>query len=449
MSNGRPRRRSIFSGLLLIVLGVLFLMNSFVPGLGVWDLVGRYWPVVLILWGLAKLYDHLASRRAGETPPPAMTGSEFALLVFVLIFGGAILLIKRTGQHGPDWEVSLPWDRSFSLSEELPAKAVKPDAQIGINTERGDVVVHPEETTEIRVVVKKTATASNEEEAKRRAQQVTVAIQEVSGGYEVKPQMEGDMGVRVDLEVHVPKQCSIRAKTAQGDVHVSGVAGPVTVTSSRGDIEVRDAGGDVTAELRRGDLHISSIRGNLKLTGRGSEVEIADVAGEAMIEGEFYGPIRIKNVAKGTRYISQRTDLTVGQLTGRMEMSSGKLELYDAPGNVSLVTRNKDVVMENVSGRIRIESRHGDVEVRFEQPPREEVDIANDSGSVDLVLPEKSSFELAAVSRSGEVESDFHDPTLKESQENDTGKLEGKRGTRGPQIRLKTSYGTIRLRRAS
>jgi hypothetical protein len=43
-------------------------------------------------------------------------------------------------------------------------------------------------------------------------------------------------------------------------------------------------------------------------------------------------------VAKGVRYVSHRTDLTVTQLGGHMEVGSGNIEIVDAPGNVNLRT---------------------------------------------------------------------------------------------------------------
>ena len=57
MSNGMPNRRSIFGGLLLIVLGVLFLIDRFDPAFRLGHLVRLYWPVLIILWGVAKLID--------------------------------------------------------------------------------------------------------------------------------------------------------------------------------------------------------------------------------------------------------------------------------------------------------------------------------------------------------------------------------------------------------
>ncbi len=75
--------------------------------------------------------------------------------------------------------------------------------------------------------------------------------------------------------------------------------------------------------------------------------------------------------------------------------------------------------------------------------------MINTSGSIELVLPPKSSFEVQAEARKGDIECEFSElAPQKKGHRGDT-KLEGKLGATGPPLRLKTSYGTIRLRKAS
>jgi len=447
MTSGRPRRRSIFSGLLLILLGVLLLLHNlrgtFPDLLRLFD---RWWPVLLILWGLAKLYDHLAARRMGQPPPRTITGGDILLLFLVVAIVGSIGGVDWARRHGDRVDIRLPWEQTYSFSEEVPAKAIPAESRISIRTDRGDIAVHPEDTAEIRVVAKKISSGTAEEEAQKRANQVSVAITENSGSYEVRPQGQGER-VEVDLEVHVPRRASVTAWTDRGSVQIAGLAGSVTVHSQHGDIEVRDTGGDVSAELNHGDGHIVGVRGNAKLSGKGGQVEVADVKGEAVVQGEFFGPIRIGNAAKGARFISRRTDLTVTQLSGRIETGSGRLEISDAPGNVTLTTRKYDITLENVTGRIQIENRDGNIELHFPQPPREDVEVANGSGNLELVLPAKSTFEMHAETRSGDIDCEFEGCAKNEVKTHGNKKLDWKVGTKGPQLRLKTSYGTIHLRK--
>jgi DUF4097 and DUF4098 domain-containing protein YvlB len=449
MTNGRPRRRSIFSGVLLIVLGVLFLLHNFRGGFPLWDIFLRWWPVLLIVWGLAKLYDHLRARQTGEAAPRTITGGDI-LLVFILVgLVSSIGGIDWLRQHPDHWgDLGVPWAQPYSFNEEIPAKAVAADSRIAIRTNRGDIAVRPEEAAEIRVLVKKTVRESDESRAKGHAQQVSVAIVQTGDGYEVRPQSQGT-GLQVDLEVHVPKRSSVNLWTDRGAVQVTGLAGSVTAHGERGEIEIRDTGGDVSVEQARGDVHIVGARGNVKLSGKGGQIEIADVNGEAVVEGEFYGPIRIEKAARGARFISRRTDLTITQLAGRIDTGSGRLEISNAPGNLTLATRKYDVVLENVTGRVHIENRDGDVQLRFSQPPREEVEVTNASGSIELVLPPTSTFEVQAETRKGDIECEFSELAPQKKKLHGDTKLEGKLGAKGPLLRLKTSYGTIRLRKSS
>ncbi|MFZ0234089.1 MAG: DUF4097 family beta strand repeat-containing protein, partial [Candidatus Acidiferrales bacterium] len=162
-----------------------------------------------------------------------------------------------------------------------------------------------------------------------------------------------------------------------------------------------------------------------------------------------FGPIRIRNVTKTTHYGSQKSDLTLVHMTGRLELDSNEIDVSDVGGLAKLITHDKDMEVENVAGRLDIADTNGSIKVSYSQPPRAEINIANESGEVDLTLPSESKFEISAVSRSGEVQSDFDDPSLKQDNENGTGRLNGKVGAQGPKIQIATSYGTIYLRKSS
>jgi DUF4097 and DUF4098 domain-containing protein YvlB len=429
-------------------------MHSFIPGFEIGRLFLRYWPLLLILWGIAKLYDHAAAQRAGEAKPGLLTGGEVGLIFLVLVLVGAAAVSNRIHPLG-DLSIAFgPGDwfglaKTASASQELPAQPIKPGALVSISTDRGNITVHPGEGDELRVVVNKSATASSEKEAQRRLEAATAVVHEVAGGYEVRPQAGDEGSVRLDLELQVPKQVSISARTDHGDISISDLAGPITASSQKGSVEIHGTEGDVNVELQHGDARITSVRGNLRLSGHGNEVEIEEIAGDASIEGEFYGPVRVRNVAKTTRFASSRTDLTIVQLTGQLECDSRSMEISDVAGSLNLATKERDITLENIAGRIHVVARHGDIQVRFQQPPRDEVEITNDSGGIDVSLPSKSGFEISASSHSGHIENDFEAPTLKAVDEHNVSKLEGQYGPHGPKITLATSYGSISLRKST
>jgi DUF4097 and DUF4098 domain-containing protein YvlB len=448
MTNGRIERRSIFGGLLLILIGTLFLLHYMLPGMGIGHIFSRYWPVILIVWGLAKLFDHFAAQSRGQTSPPMLSGGEIALIILLFIVGGSLAGAEWIHVRNPDWNMDVGiFDHSVTSTEEIPAQPVKPGAKIAISEDRGSITVRPDATDQLRVIVTKTASAMSDTEAQQRLNNVRVTVTPVADGYQIQAQPGGEGSVRIDLEVHVPKQVTISARTDRGDIRAADFTGPLTASTRNGDVEAHNITGDVSAEMQRGDARITGVNGNVRLTGRGNQVEVGEVTGDATIEGEFYGPIRVRNVTKTTRFTSYRTDLTILQLSGHLEIDSGRLEISDTQGAVTLVTKSKDITMENIGGRIQVQDRHGDVQVRLHQAPHDEINITDDSGEIQLSLPADSGFELFASSRSGDVESEFQSPALKSVSEGETSRLEGKVGTRGPQIRLVTSYGAIHIRK--
>ena len=55
------KREPLAWGIILIVIGALFLFHNL--DIGIWDLVARLWPLILIVWGAWKLYFGLKDRQ--------------------------------------------------------------------------------------------------------------------------------------------------------------------------------------------------------------------------------------------------------------------------------------------------------------------------------------------------------------------------------------------------
>lgn len=446
----RRYRRSVFSGLLLILLGVIFLVFHFDPALRLGTLIWRFWPVVIIVWGVAKLIDHLAARQTGERTT-VLSGSEAAILILVIFclagLGFADWLRRQTNF---DFNFH-PFEEKYSQSEALPAEKVAAGAHITIESRRGDISVHVTGGNEVRVTVNKSASDSSESAADERMAAVKATIEKTADGFSIHPtNQENWQGmIEANLDVEVPKSANVTAHTDHGDVNVADVAGTLEAATKRGNIEIHNAGSDVTATLTHGDLRVSDVAGNLRVNGRGGEVDVSDVAGDANFDGEFFGPVRVRNVAKTTRYVSMRSDLTLVHLTGRLELGSDGLEVSDVGGMAKLVTHNKDMEIENVAGALDLADSHGDIRIRYSRPPTGDVNVSNDSGEVDLTLPSESNFEISAVSRSGDVSSEFEGPGLQLANEENVGKLNGTIGSRGPKITIVTSYGTISVKKTS
>lgn len=85
----RPRRRhppSIAGALVVIAVGVFLLIVNLYPALDAWAIISRYWPVLLILIGLAKVIESFRYRGApGDPNPPRQSFAPYAVLVAVAL----------------------------------------------------------------------------------------------------------------------------------------------------------------------------------------------------------------------------------------------------------------------------------------------------------------------------------------------------------------------------
>jgi Putative adhesin len=432
----------------LILIGLAFLLHTHFP---IGYLFRTYWPLLLILWGVVKLVETISARRSAEGARPFMTGGEVVLLVLFLLIAGMVSTFDRLHEKFPDMDFGDVWsDRGSPVTDDLPVRKVTPNAPISIKTARGDITIFADREDDMQIVATKTVRAGNDDESRRRGRQIVVNVNAEKNGYDVEPEINSRASrTRVDFEVHLPKNVNLTLETEHGDIVANDIKGPVTATSQNGSVEIHDTQGNVTATVQSGgDVRVSNITGDVHLMGRGNNVDLSNVQGNAAIDGEFLGSIEVDNVSETMRYASSRTDLTLLHLQGRLEMDSGSLQISDTTGSVKLNTRNRDVEIDNVSGRIDVNDAHGDISVSLKKAPKDEISIGNDSGAVDVSMPSNSSFEISAASKSGEINSDFEAGTLNQTNQEESSSLTGHVGTRGPKISINTSYGTISLRKS-
>src|SRR5258708_6472258 len=75
MANLRRRGSSLFPGLLLLFVGMMLLLHNY-RGLGIVNVLGHWWPLILIFWGGIKLYERMAATRSGDPGAASITSGE-------------------------------------------------------------------------------------------------------------------------------------------------------------------------------------------------------------------------------------------------------------------------------------------------------------------------------------------------------------------------------------
>jgi len=452
MARSRQRSSGIFTGLVLLTVGALLLLHNY-RGLELGDVLLHWWPLALIFLGLIKLYERTVARRSDDPDSARISGGEILLVIGMITLLSAVVAVDYAKRTIPG---RLPIEFSgdaYPFDLDVAPMSVPANARITVRGGHGEISVRASDSPEIRVSGKKNVHAWNESDAQRRAGPVSVEIVQNGGGYEIHPtgMGAGDSRISIDMDIQVPKKSVLTLRNEQGDITVSDMATPVSITSASGDVEVRDTGSDVSIEMHKGDVKVSDTKGDIKISGKGGQVDVASATGSFTLDGEFYGPIRADKVAKGLRFISQRTDLTLTSLTGHMEASSGNLEIADAPGDIALRTNRYSVTIENATGKVNVDNRDGDVTLRFSAPPKEDIGVTDTNASISLTLPESANFNILADCHSCDIDSEFSADSLKKtSTESGDSHLEGSYGKdRGPKITLKTSYGAISIRKTS
>jgi len=448
MSRTPSRSGGLFFGLVLISAGFLLLLHYY-GHLNLEAFLSHWWPLLIIFWGLVKLYERTVGRRFGGSDGGGITGGEVLLVVGMLALLAAVVAYERGKEIIIDTIDPSGDEHTFDI--EVPSQTIPPNVRITVRLGRGDVVVRGSEETQLRVSAKKNARTWSDSEAERLAKPVGVEIVKNGDAYEVHPTGYdlSDSRLSVDLELSIPKKSPLTIKTDKGDITISDLVSDPAISLQNGDVDVRDITGDVSVETKKGDVKASDIKGNVKVTGKGGEIDVNNATGSLTVDGDFYGPVRADKIAKGVRLISVKTDLTLSALSGHLEAGSGNLDIVDAPGNLNVRTRDLEINLENPGGKVDIDDRNANVNVRFSSVPKEDVTIADSSAEISVTLPGSSSFDVQADCRNCEISSEFAGLGATKTPAGDAS-MTGKFGSgRGPKIVLKTSYGNIALRRTS
>ena len=452
MTNGspaRPRTSGVFSGLLLIVFGFLLLLHNY-GHLQLGRLISHWWPLIFIFWGATKLYERTRAQRQGRSAGWITPGEVFLVIGLMVVVGIVVAVQEFPRQFHVDLgELGEP----YSFPVDLNPMPIAPNARISIHGGRGSITVRSSDESTLRITGQKSIRTFSESDANKRSTSIDIQAVKNGDSYEIHPTGFdlGDSRISVDMDIVVPKKSVVVVRNDRGAVTISDMASDVTASTQNGDIEINDTTGNVDVSLQKGDVKVTDTKGDVKVAGHGGEIEVVNASGSLTVDGEFYSSIRADKIAKGIRFVSQRTDLTLSQLGGHFEKSSGNLEIADAPGNLTSRTKNVSVSLENVTGKVVLDNLNGSVELRYSGSPREDITVNNERASVTLSLPSSSSFEIQADCRSCDIDSEFSGGSLNATRtDKGDSHLEGKYGSaRGPKIILKSSYDSIQIRKTT
>jgi hypothetical protein len=452
----RLPHRSIAGPVVLILIGVLFLLGT----MGIMDihhlgsLFARFWPALLILWGILKLIEHEQAKRYGQPTRGIGVGGIFLMLFLI----GAGLIAtqasrvdwKNLGEHiqiGDDQDLDeifsgSTFDYSDELSQEIPVGSI-----LHVNDDRGTITINVGDAKTIKVSVRKKVHAEKEHDAENYNSKTKpqIAVTDKIVTLNANTQGAGDKGVSTDMDIYVPATTALVITSSRGDVTLTGMNGSVEVSHHRGEVNINDQTGNVLLSLDGSSSRLAHVKGDVTIQGKANEVAVEDVDGEVHLNGEFQESVRLVRVSKTVSFRSSRTDMEFSRLDGRLDLDSGDLRADSLTGPMRLTTRSKDVALEGLSGDLRLQDSNGTVEVGLRKPGNIEID--NRKGDVQISIPPNTPVKVEARTHEGEIASDFEE--IKVDNRDKQSSASGTIGVNGPRLALNCDKGSIEIRKGT
>jgi hypothetical protein len=404
---------SIFWGLVFVVFGSLVLARNMGYPIPLWTVFSRYWPVLLIVWGLFKLVDSFGA--GANEKRPLFSGGDVAAIILVIVFGSLITLAANMNPdfgklfNTRDFDV---WDltgNNFTFTEQHVTET-SPNPVIEVSDNFGDVEVMPGDGNRITLDVKKTIRAANQSEADRLSAGFVYSISNTgpNEGMKYRIAASSNRRFKASLSIHVPLHSIVTVENRNGSVSVRGLTGNQEITNRYGDVE----------------LH--AITGTAKIQNLNGSVHVNDVSDSVTIANSF-GPINVANVRGELKISGRNNEIDVDHVEKDLDVESA--------------FQNVDI--RDPKAGVNVRSRNGEVNIRLLHNPTKNVSVSAEYGNVTLDIPSGSAFSADVSSRYGNIDSDFSE--LQNTTHNADHALNGQVGTGGPNIKVDSRYGQVRF----
>ncbi|HEY4361650.1 MAG TPA: DUF4097 family beta strand repeat-containing protein [Bryobacteraceae bacterium] len=448
------KKGSIFAPLLLIGLGGLFLARNMYPDLPLMEYLARYWPFVLILWGVLRLTEVLYwSATKQPLPARGVSGGEWVLVVMLCFFGASVHAVMGFSSWFPA-AVNFGGLDIFGETYQYPVAAEKPASKaplVVIESFRGNARITGGDTDTVKVTGHQSIRSMEQSTADQASKEAVFEITGDANRVVIRTNQDRARRpgrVSADLEITVPKGASLEAHGRDGDFDVHGVNGTVNIFSDRAGVRLENIGGATRLDLTRSEIvRAINLKGSLDVRGDGSDMDLENIDGVVTINGGYTGNVEYHNLTKPVHYVGPQTEFSAEAVLGEVRAPLGTFNATGLTGPVRLQTRNRDVQMSDLTNSVDIQILdRGDIELRPEKLPLGRMNVRTFSGNITLGMPKEAKFDLTASVARGEVVNEFGDP-LKEEDYRRGGALKGSNG--GPLVELRTEMGKITVRQAA
>ena len=293
---------------------------------------------------------------------------------------------------------------------------VTPGGRLTIDADRGTIEVRTAERDQVDVKIERKVKRGKKWSVEEVLADLPITFDHSDGGVTIRAKY-GEKNawrwkrernrLQVKFLITVPQRYNVDLKT-QG-----------------GGISVEDLEGEVRTQTLGGNLRIGSIKGPVWGRTAGGSIEVEGTEGDADIKTRGGG-------------------ITIGNVEGAVEAKTagGSIRIDKAAGSVNANTSGGNITVEEVMGNINAKTLGGSVKAYISRQPEGDCSLETAGGNVTARLVEDIAVDVEARTTGGRVSTDF--PVVIQGKVS-SNKLQGTINGGGPQLKLRTFGGSIRL----
>jgi DUF4097 and DUF4098 domain-containing protein YvlB len=334
----------------LVAFGVALLLSNLGIYSGTLSLIVRFWPVLLIGYGVEYLVQTALNHRSGEDRRIKWDVGGGILLAIIVIVS-----LGLSGIHNfVDGNFNINIGPSESRSEQKTVQlgsARELSADVGVGT----VSLRPATTPgEVRVEATYTTNGVIVDRGDVKSQLEALKLN-VSEGDVIRITTDTPVrlnNISINYVIYAPTGLKVTAHTGIGRIEVTGYTGDLNLTSNVGRIEVGASSGSLVANSGSGQIAVSTFEGPVDARTNVGSLDIRNVTGALQLDSRT-GSIQVRDSGGG--------NLTAETGTGRIEVDT-RLALQ---GNVSLKTQTGSVslnIPKDSSIRATAQTRTGSLD---------------------------------------------------------------------------------------
>ncbi|MGH9341635.1 MAG: DUF4097 family beta strand repeat-containing protein [Acidobacteriota bacterium] len=371
----RPGKAGLLSGIFWTATGLLIFLDllDIVSGL---DFFGRYWPLVIILFGLGKVIDFYRLQGKLQFRIEELIGTVFVVL---LGFAAAKAAEVRGEVFDLYWPVVIAGDY-FPISigalnleehrwEEQKSLSASGLQEIEIANLYGDVRVTATASDEVRIELAKVVFGNDQDKAEAVSEKIELVTRSEAGVLHVGTNRtslpDQDYRFHTHLTLNVPQSTQTRVTAGYGDVRIVGLKAPCQVEDEYGDITIESVAGAVTVQNRRGSVALNNIEGDIQAATDYDSIRADNIVGNVSARNHF-GSVRVNNVSGTTTITGDGSRVSVSNAAQAVDIKNSyePVTANDIRAPLHLQTSYSNVNLSRISNPVTIDATHSRIEAK-------------------------------------------------------------------------------------